>query len=85
MSLLFQVNNFLKSTQWKEHEEERTHTTYIRENCAYHPIVGAEGECFIKQQFKAYIRVLAQVHVLQGTTSCAAGMVTTVGIIMQCA
>ena len=27
-----------------------------------------------------YIRVLAQVHVLQGTTSCAAGMVTTAGI-----
>ena len=27
-----------------------------------------------------YIRVLAQVHVLQGTASCAAGMVTTVGI-----
>ena len=74
MSLLFQVYNysFTEFKQWKEHEEERTHTTCIRENCS-------EGQCFIKGIY-IYIRVLAQVHVLQGTASCAAGMVTTVGI-----
>ena len=37
-------NSFTEFRQWKEHEEERTNTTYVRENSAYHP-VEADGKC----------------------------------------
>jgi hypothetical protein len=38
-----EFGSFTEFKHWKEQEEERTHTTYVRENGAYHPSMGVEG------------------------------------------
>ena len=37
-------DSFTEFRQWKEQEEERTHSTYVRQNCVYYPKIGKEGK-----------------------------------------
>lgn len=39
-----EFDSFTEFRQWKEHEEESTHASYVRENSVYRPKVGIEGE-----------------------------------------
>ena len=48
-----EFNSFTEFKQWKEHEEERTHTTYIRDDRVYHPKSSGEG-IYIVQKINTY-------------------------------